>query len=47
MVHTIVWRVASPEAIDFWAERLAGEGVETTATTGACASPIPRGWPTS
>ena len=29
MVHTIVWRVASPEAIDFWAERLAGEEVET------------------
>ncbi|HEU0024426.1 MAG TPA: VOC family protein [Thermoleophilaceae bacterium] len=28
MVHTIVWRVASPEAIDFWAERLAAEGVE-------------------
>src|SRR5437763_14984629 len=29
MVHRIVWRVASPEAIRFWAERLAGEGVET------------------
>jgi glyoxalase family protein len=28
MVHRIVWRVASPEAIDFWAARLAGEGVE-------------------
>src|SRR5919112_3483179 len=26
MVHTIVWRVAGPEAIDFWAERLASEG---------------------
>jgi glyoxalase family protein len=25
MVHTIVWRVGSPEALDFWAERLAGE----------------------
>ena len=29
MVHRVVWRVASPEALDFWAERLAGEGVET------------------
>jgi glyoxalase family protein len=28
MVHRIVWRVASPEALDFWAERLAGEGIE-------------------
>ena len=28
MVHRIVWRVGSPEALDFWAERLA-EGVET------------------
>lgn len=27
MVHRIVWRVASPEALDFWAERLAAEGV--------------------
>jgi glyoxalase family protein len=30
MVHTVVWRVASPEALDFWAERLAAHGVETT-----------------
>jgi glyoxalase family protein len=27
MVHTVAWRVASPEALDFWAERLGGEGV--------------------
>jgi glyoxalase family protein len=27
MVHTIVWRVASAEALDFWAERLAAEGI--------------------
>ncbi|MEX2211556.1 MAG: VOC family protein [Gaiellaceae bacterium] len=26
MIHTIAWRVASAEALDFWAERLAGEG---------------------
>jgi glyoxalase family protein len=24
MVHTVEWRVGSPEAIDFWAERIAG-----------------------
>ena len=29
MVHRIVHRVASPEAIDFWERRLAGEGFET------------------
>jgi len=28
MVHTVAWRVASPEALDFWAERLAAEGIE-------------------
>ncbi len=27
MVHTIGWRVASPEAVDFWESRLAGEGI--------------------
>ncbi len=29
MVHTITWRVASSEALDFWAERLDAEGIET------------------
>ncbi len=28
MVHRITWRVTSDEALDFWVERLAGEGVE-------------------
>jgi glyoxalase family protein len=28
MVHRILWRVASPTAIDFWAARLADEGVD-------------------
>jgi glyoxalase family protein len=28
MVHTIVWRVG-PAALDFWAARLAGEGIES------------------
>jgi glyoxalase family protein len=27
MVHTIVWRVSGPDAIDFWERRLADEGV--------------------
>ncbi|MEA2312645.1 MAG: glyoxalase family protein [Solirubrobacteraceae bacterium] len=27
MVHRIVWRVASEDALSFWGERLAGEGV--------------------
>jgi glyoxalase family protein len=26
MVHTVVWRVGSPEALDFWAARLGAEG---------------------
>ncbi len=29
MVHTVVFRVASDEAIAFWADRLGAEGVET------------------
>jgi glyoxalase family protein len=29
MVHRIVWRVASEDAIDFWERRLRGEGVAT------------------
>jgi len=28
MVHRIVWRIGSPDALSFWADRLAGEGVE-------------------
>ena len=27
MLHTLVWRVGSEAALDFWAERLQGEGV--------------------
>ncbi|WP_338176697.1 VOC family protein [Candidatus Dormiibacter inghamiae] len=29
MVHRIVWRVGSNQALEFWQERLAGAGVET------------------
>jgi glyoxalase family protein len=28
MVHTIVWRVGAPEALDFWESRLTAEGLE-------------------
>src|SRR5918995_6180495 len=28
MIHTITWRVASPAALDFWADRLGGERIE-------------------
>src|ERR1700752_657007 len=28
MIHRIVWRVASPAALDFWAARLTAQGVE-------------------
>src|SRR5712692_4058130 len=28
MVHRVVWRIASSEALDFWEQRLAGEGVQ-------------------
>ncbi|MGE5636217.1 MAG: VOC family protein, partial [Nocardioidaceae bacterium] len=28
MVHRVLWRVGSEAALDFWAERLTGEGVE-------------------
>jgi len=30
MVHRVVWRVASPAAQDFWAERLADNDIEST-----------------
>jgi glyoxalase family protein len=30
MIHLIVWRVTSPAALDFWAERLSANGYEST-----------------
>ena len=29
MIHTVGWRVAGPEALDFWAERLKSHGTES------------------
>jgi len=34
MVHRIVWRVGSDAALDFWAERLGGEGVDVDRSDG-------------
>jgi len=31
-VHRILWRVGSPQSLDFWAERLGANGVETERT---------------
>ncbi len=35
MVHRIVWRVGSQQALDFWAERLGGEGFDTERDDGS------------
>ena len=43
MVHTVVWRVASEEALGFWEERLADEGVETRRESAALAFADPEG----
>ncbi|MBV8998094.1 MAG: VOC family protein, partial [Solirubrobacterales bacterium] len=34
MIHRLRWRVASDEALGFWAERLAGEGVDFDESAG-------------
>ena len=34
MVHTVVWRVGSEEALDFWSERLEQEGVSVSRSPG-------------
>jgi glyoxalase family protein len=30
MIHRVVWRIGSPAALDFWNERLAANGIEST-----------------
>ena len=48
MVHRIIWRVASSDALDFWAERLGGAGRRDGARRRSPpASPTPRAWRTS
>ena len=43
MVHRIAHRVASAEAVDFWEERLQGEGVAVSRTGDALRFPDPEG----
>jgi glyoxalase family protein len=43
MIHTIVWRVGSPEALDFWAERLSSQGVPVARTGEALTFSDPEG----
>ena len=43
MVHRIVWRVGSPDALDFWAERLGAAGPRPSATATALRFADPEG----
>jgi glyoxalase family protein len=43
MVHRVVWRVASEEALDFWQERLAAEGVDAHRENGSLVFADPEG----
>jgi glyoxalase family protein len=43
MAHRIVWRVGSPEAVDFWAARLGDEGVATERDGGTLRFADPEG----
>ena len=43
MVHRIVWRVGSPEAIEFWADRLNAEGVDAARVDGRLRFSDPEG----
>ncbi len=43
MVHRVVWRVASEEALAFWAERLRGEGIEVVREAGRLRFEDPEG----
>jgi glyoxalase family protein len=35
MIHRVLWRVASPAALDFWADRLAARGYESSRENGS------------
>jgi glyoxalase family protein len=43
MVHTVVWRVGSPEAVDYWGDRLGGTGVEVERRNGGLRFSDPEG----
>jgi glyoxalase family protein len=43
MIHRVVWRVGSTEALDFWERRLGGEGVEVWRADGGLRFADPEG----
>ena len=43
MIHRITWRVASEEALDFWAKRLASQGFDSTRADGRLRFEDPEG----
>ncbi len=43
MVHRIVYRVGSPESLDFWADRLGGEGIDAARVDGGLRFADPEG----
>jgi glyoxalase family protein len=43
MIHTVEWRVASPEAVDFWEQRLADEGIAGERADGSFTFADPEG----
>src|SRR5690349_10692985 len=43
MLHRILWRVASDEALDFWAERLSGADTDSERVDGALRFKDPEG----
>ena len=43
MVHRLIHRVGSTDAFDFWADRLGGEGIETTRENGSLVFADPEG----
>ena len=47
MIHTIVWRVGSPDALDFWESASPATGSAPSATATRSASPTPRASGTS
>jgi glyoxalase family protein len=43
MIHTVIWRVAGPEALDFWELRIARTGMEPHRTEGSLRFTDPEG----
>src|SRR3954464_12030493 len=43
MIHRILWRVGSPDALAFWGERLGGESAETRRENGSFVFGAPEG----